>query len=120
MLVENLKQYIQKFITVTLEDSSEVSGYISNPEEIKDGSALTLELVNGLQASSVEIERIIFIHEAVREDTLSIPIISDKDLKKASPQSFDDKLDELFNKSMDDVLEVKLPNGKVIDNTKKK
>lgn len=117
MEIQEIQQYIQKFITVTLDDGSKVSGYISNVEELRNYSAQTLELVNGLQASSVQISRILDIVEAIREDTLEIPIVTDTDILKKADKPFNDKLDELFSKSMDDVLEVKLPNGKVIDNT---
>ena len=35
-------------------------------------------------------------------------------MKKKQSQDFDEKLDELFDKSLSDTLEVKLPNGKII------
>lgn len=114
--------YLTKFVTAELDDGSEVSGYISNAEEIKQAGEgdLDIILVNGLQNSQVPSYRIMRIHEAVREDTLKIPIITESgDLYKKKPETMEEKLDELFDKSLSDTLEVRLPNGKVIDNRKK-
>ena len=123
MKTNEIALYLSKFVTAELDDGSEVSGYISNAEEIKmagDGDLDNI-LVNGLQSSQVPSYRIIRMHEAVREDTLKIPIITESgDLFKSSkPETLEDKLDELFDKSLSDTLEVRLPNGKIIDNRKK-
>ena len=122
MKANEIAVYLTKFVTAELDDGSEVSGYISNAEEIKqaDEGDLDIILVNGLQNSQVPSYRIMRIHEAVREDTLKIPIITESgDLYKKKPETMEEKLDELFDKSLSDTLEVRLPNGKVIDNRKK-
>mgnify|MGYP004457572313 FL=1 len=111
--------YFQKFVTVILDNGSEVSGYISNVDDLKNDSTETLDLVNGLQASTILLESIVDIHESVREDTLQIPIVPESESLNPNKKSFSDKLDELFSKTMDDVLEVKLPNGKIINNKRK-
>ncbi|MDD6726087.1 MAG: hypothetical protein PUE16_01930 [Lactimicrobium massiliense] len=124
MRAEELIPYLTKFVTVTLDDFSEVSGYISNPNDFKTlDDSINMVLVNGLQNSQVPISRIIDICEAVREDTTQIPIVQESSdlvsrtnkMKKAA--AFNDRLDELLDKSLSDTLEVRLPNGKVIDNS---
>ena len=124
MRAEELIPYLTKFVTVTLDDFSEVSGYISNPNDFKTlDDSINIVLVNGLQNSQVPISRIIDICEAVREDTTQIPIVQESsDLvsrtnKKKKAAAFNDRLDELLDKSLSDTLEVRLPNGKVIDNS---
>lgn len=123
MKANEIAVYLQKFVTAELDDGSEVSGYLSNAEEIKQAGTedLDIVLVNGLQSSQVPSWRIMRIHEAVREDTLKIPIITESgDLfRNNKPETLEEKLDELFDKSLSDTLEVRLPNGKVIDNSKK-
>lgn len=123
MKANEIAVYLTKFVTAELDDGSEVSGYISNAEEIKQAGDEDLDiiLVNGLQNSQVPSYRIMRIHEAVREDTLKIPIITESgDLfTNKKPETLEDKLDELFDKSLSDTLEVRLPNGKVIDNRRK-
>lgn len=124
MRAEELIPYLTKFVTVTLDDFSEVSGYISNPNDFKTlDDSINMVLVNGLQNSQVPISRIIDICEAVREDTTQITIVQESsDLvsrtnKKKKAAAFNDRLDELLDKSLSDTLEVRLPNGKVIDNS---
>ena len=124
MRAEELIPYLTKFVTVTLDDFSEVSGYISTPNDFKTlDDSINMVLVNGLQNSQVPISRIIDICEAVREDTTQIPIVQESsDLvsrtnKKKKAAAFNDRLDELLDKSLSDTLEVRLPNGKVIDNS---
>ena len=126
MRAEELIPYLTKFVTVTLDDFSEVSGYISNPNDFKTlDDSINMVLVNGLQNSQVPISRIIDICEAVREDTTQIPIVQESsDLvsrtnKKKKAAAFNDRLDDLLDKSLSDTLEVRLPNGKVIDNSGK-
>ena len=124
MRAEELIPYLTKFVTVTLDDFSEVSGYISKQDDFKTlDDSINMVRVNGLQNSQVPISRIIDICEAVREDTTQIPIVQESsDLvsrtnKKKKAAAFNDRLDELLDKSLSDTLEVRLPNGKVIDNS---
>ncbi len=125
MRAEEIRPYITKFVTIILDDDTEVSGYIANPEDFKQSSDdISIVLVNGLQNSQIPIFRIVGIHEAVREETIEIPIVGDsssiiskKKQKEEQQQDFNDRLDELFDKSLSETLEVTLPNGKVIDNS---
>lgn len=123
MDTKEIYAYLTKFVTVTLDDGSEVSGYISNPDEIRHAAGdVNVVLVNGLQNSQVPAARITGIHESVREETTEIPIITEASdlvsrMNKKTSALLNDKLDELFDKSLSDTLEVKLPNGKIIDNS---
>jgi hypothetical protein len=118
MKAVELAPYLQKFITVTLNDGTEISGYISNPEDFRnhldDDGQVTL--VNGLQNSVTEISRIVKVEVAVREDTTEIPVFGEtvEASRRRQKEDFNTRLDELFDKSLSDTLEVKLPNGKVI------
>ena len=125
MNTDVIKEYVTKFVTVILDDGSEVSGYITNPDEIKNAEGdVDVLLVNGFQNSQVPSWRIKEIHEAVREDTTEIPIISESSnlvsrMNKKKSQELNDQLDDLLRKSLSETLEVTLPNGKVIDNSGK-
>lgn len=121
MDAEELRPYLARFVTVTLDDGTEISGYIANPEDFRkeNAKANQIRLVNGLQNSITEISRIIDIKVVNRQDTTEIPVIGESSdvvsrMKKKQPQDFDEKLEELFDKSLSDTLEVKLPNGKII------
>lgn len=121
MDAEELRPYLSRFVTVTLDDGTEISGYIANPEDFRkeNAKANQIRLVNGLQNSITEISRIIDIKVVNRQDTTEIPVIGESSdvvsrMKKKQPQDFDEKLEELFDKSLSDTLEVKLPNGKII------
>ena len=121
MDAEELRPYLARFVTVTLDDGTEISGYIANPEDFRKDNAKAdqIRLVTGLQNSITEISRIIDIKVVNRQDTTEIPVIGESSdvvsrMKKKQSQDFDEKLDELFDKSLSDTLEVKLPNGKII------
>lgn len=121
MDAEELRPYLARFVTVTLDDGTEISGYIANPEDFREENAEAnqIRLVNGLQNSITEISRIIDIKAVNRQDTTEIPVIGESSdvvsrMKKKQSEDFDEKLDELFDKSLSDTLEVKLPNGKII------
>ena len=118
MDAEELRPYLARFVTVTLDDGTEISGYIANPEDFRkeNAEANQIRLVNGLQNSITEISRIIDIKAVNRQE---IPVIGESSdvvsrMKKKQSEDFDEKLDELFDKSLSDTLEVKLPNGKII------
>lgn len=114
MKAEELIPYLTKFITVTLDDGTEISGYISNPEDFRHNvnEHTHIKLVNGLQNSITEVRRIVDVEAVNREDTTEIPVFGETSSQKKA--DFDEKLNELFDKSLSDTLEVKLPNGKVI------
>ncbi len=126
MNAEEIKPFLTKFVTVVLDDFSEVSGYIANPDAFKTETEEShIVLVNGLQNAQVPLAKIIEIHEAVREETTEIPIIGDsaevrmKRKEFADQMDFNNRLDELLDKSLSETLEVTLPNGKTIDNSDK-
>ena len=77
---EDLLLYLNKFITAVLEDGSEHSGYISNPEDFKSGEAgEVLKLINGMMTDEIPVEEIREIILPAREDTVAVPVI---DLKE--------------------------------------
>lgn len=73
----DLKPYLNKFITVTLDDGKEESGFISNPEQFKETTDpdSILVLLNGLMNAEVQISRIVAVRESVREDTVKVPVV---------------------------------------------
>ena len=73
----DLKPYLNKFITVTIDDGKEESGFIANPEEFKEETRddSILVLLNGLLNAEVRVSRIVAVRESVREDTVKIPIV---------------------------------------------
>ena len=107
MDAEELRPYLARFVTVTLDDGTEISCYIANPEDFRKDNAKAdqIRLVNGLQNSITEISRIIDIKAVNRQDTTEIPVIGESSdvvsrMKKKQSQDFDEKLDELFDKSL--------------------
>jgi len=73
--------YLNKFITVTLEDGSLRSGYVTNPQDFKspDDHPSELDLVNGFLIENVPLDQIVKIEIQNRENTVSLPVV---DLKK--------------------------------------
>ncbi|MBE6122632.1 MAG: hypothetical protein IJ130_08245 [Solobacterium sp.] len=76
---EDLIPYLNKFITVTLHDGSERSGYITNPQDFKHPGAEDpeLDMVNGFLIESVKVSDIIKIDVPKREETVSLPVIGE-------------------------------------------
>ncbi|MBQ1325501.1 MAG: hypothetical protein IIY52_05730 [Solobacterium sp.] len=82
---EELLPHLNQFITVTLTDGSNHSGYISNVKEIQEGGEdLVVQLVNGLFVETVRLEDITEITFPAREETTSLPVI---DLAKGYEQN---------------------------------
>ena len=112
MKAEEFIPYLKKFITVRLDDNSEESGYIANPDDFKDPSAPPekLNLLNGLMNSEVMISRIVSVSLPVREDTLKIPIIGfDTDLEpQVQEEDIDEQIDTLYQKSLAEDLDLDL------------
>ncbi len=73
----DLKPYLNKFITITLDDGKEESGFIANPDAFRQetNEDSVLVLLNGLLNSEVRVSRITAVRESVREDTVKIPIV---------------------------------------------
>ena len=106
MKPEKFLPFLQKFVTVRLDDGTVDSGYISNPEQFTNNPSddMDIILVNGLLNSKIPIKRIFSIEEAVSEDTLQIPIVGfDAPL---TPVEMEEKLDELYEKSMIEELDL--------------
>ena len=78
---QDLLPFLSKFITVTLDDGSQRSGYVSNPQQIKHPSSDDPELclVNGFFTEHVSVSRIINIEVPNRVETVSLPVV---DMKK--------------------------------------
>jgi len=72
--------YLNKYITVTLDDGTEHSGFVANPKDFQsDTQQLSLDLLNGLMKDTVQVDKIVKIRQSVREDTLSLPVIDPDD-----------------------------------------
>ena len=112
MKAEELIPYLKKFITVRLDDNSEESGYIANPDAFKDLSdpPEKLNLLNGLMNSEVMISRIVSVSLPVREDTLKIPIIGfDTNLEpQVQEDDIDEQINTLYQKSLAEDLDLDL------------
>ena len=81
---EDLLPHLNQFITVTLANGSNHSGYISNVKEIQEGGEdPEIQLVNGLLVETVRLEDITEITFPAREETTSLPVI---DLTKGYEQ----------------------------------
>ena len=73
---EDLLPHLNQFITVTLANGSNHSGYISNVKEIQEGGEdPEIQLVNGLLVETVRLEDITEITFPAREETTSLPVI---------------------------------------------
>ena len=130
----DLTPYINKFITVTLDDGKEESGFISNPEEFKEKTDPNsiLVLLNGLMNAEVQVSRIVAVRESVREDTVKVPVVGydeplvdvdalikeDQDESKAIRELLNDEnavpgqetvdaaINELFEQSFTDTIDL--------------
>ncbi len=68
--------HLNQFMTVTLTDGSNHSGYISNVKEIQEGGENPeVQLVNGLFVETVRLEDIAEISFPAREETSALPVI---------------------------------------------
>ncbi len=116
MEIKDIMPYVRKFISAKLDDGTVVSGYVSNPESFSDDSETeaTVELLNGLQKSKVQVSRIADIFIPDRENTTRIPVVDTEGITILEKQSFEEKLEELFNQSLSDEIVVTLPDGRRI------
>ncbi len=73
--------YLNKFITVTLDDGSQRSGYVTNPRAIREpvSEDPELDLVNGFFTEQVPLSRVVSVSVETREDNAALPVV---DLKK--------------------------------------
>ena len=81
MTSRDIFPFINEFITVTLKDGSQRSGYVANNDAFrKDVDSVTnLELINGFFRESVRLEDIVSVDPSARDETISIPVIGLKD-----------------------------------------
>lgn len=81
MKKEDITPYLNKFITVIMKDTSEHTGYVSNPREFMDSEDENpvLILLNGVFTEEVHISEIERIELPERENTVSIPAVDLKD-----------------------------------------
>ena len=99
-----LLPYLNRFITVTLRDGTEHTGYVSNPQEIKqigEDDDVKLRLLNGMLTDFVYLSDVLFVKLAEREETTQIPVISlkegyliDKNVARKNKYAY------LFNENM--------------------
>lgn len=99
-----LLPYLNRFITVTLRNGSEHTGYISNPQEIKkigEDDDVRLRLLNGMLTDYVNLSDVLFVKLAEREETTQIPVISLKEgYQVDSSVKPTNKYADLFNEKM--------------------
>ncbi len=102
MKKEDIIPYTNKFITVTLADGSQHSGYISNPKDFEIGiiENPVLKLINGFFTEDVDISNIVTLSVADRMDTVSIPVIDLKSGYEVEDDT-DRKLDEMFTDAIE-------------------
>lgn len=81
MTSRDIFPFINEFITVTLKDGSQRSGYVANNDAFrKDVDSVTnLELINGFFRESVRLEDIVSVDPSARDETISIPVVGLKD-----------------------------------------
>ena len=81
MTSQDIFPFINEFITVTLKDGSQRSGYVANNDAFrKDVDSVTnLELINGFFRESVRLEDIVSVDPSARDETISIPVVGLKD-----------------------------------------
>lgn len=86
MKKEDILPHLNRFITATLNDGSNHSGYISNAKEIKEASTeeVQVTLVNGLFVETILLTNVVDISFPAREETTSLPV---KDISKGYEQA---------------------------------
>ena len=104
MKPEELLPYLRKFITVELDDGTEESGFVANPEAFRDmdDPPSRISLLNGLFRSDVPISRIVSVTLPVREDTIQIPIVDLEGRYGPSP-------DDLISEAVSNIVEEDTP-----------
>lgn len=103
MRLIDFKQYLTSFITITLTDGTEHSGFVSNPDDFYSlkNDAVTIpdvRLMNGLMSDIVHFDDIDYIELADREDTLSLKMLLTEQTEKKK-ETTDEESD--FQKMMD-------------------
>ncbi|MDD6599557.1 MAG: hypothetical protein PUE98_03725 [Galactobacillus timonensis] len=81
MTSRDIFPFINEFITVTLKDGSQRSGYVANNDAFRKDvdSVKNLELINGFFRESVRLEDIVSVDPSARDETISIPVVGLKD-----------------------------------------
>ena len=81
MTSREIYPFINEFITVTLKDGSQRSGYVANNDAFRHDvdSVTNLELINGFFRESVKIDDIVSVDPSARDETISIPVVGLKD-----------------------------------------
>ena len=77
MKKQEIKPYLNQFITVEMSDGRIASGYVSNPDDLmnaEDGKEV-LRLLNGMFSEELLLNDVIDLHVQNREDTVSIPVV---------------------------------------------
>lgn len=114
MTSRDILPFINEFITVTLKDGSQRSGYVANNDAFrKDVDSVTvLELINGFFRDSVALEDIVRVDPSARDETISIPVIDLKEGYREAPRlqredlvlyqgDIDNELSDLYFQYMD-------------------
>lgn len=94
MTSRDIFPFINEFITVTLKDGSQRSGYVANNDAFRKDvdSVKNLELINGFFRESVRLEDIVSVDPSARDETISIPVVGLKDgYSNADPSRVEEK-----------------------------
>ncbi len=77
MKKNELKPYLNQFITVEMKDRRVASGYVSNPDEVMNALENTevLKLLNGMFTEDLSLKDVESIRLQNREDTVSVPVV---------------------------------------------
>ena len=98
-----LLPFLNRFVTIALRNGSEHTGYISNPQEIRqigEDDDVNIRLLNGMLTDYVNLSDVLFVKQAEREETTQIPVISLKEGYKVEPVVSQNKYAHLFNENM--------------------
>lgn len=114
MTSRDILPFINEFITVTLKDGSQRSGYVANNDAFRKDvdSVMVLELINGFFRDSVALEDIVRVDPSARDETISIPVIDLKEGYREAPRlqredlvlyqgDIDNELSDLYFQYMD-------------------
>lgn len=111
MKPEDFGPYLNKFISVRLDDGTTDAGYIANPMDFRDfpDDNMRVRLINGLLQTEIEISRIRSITLVPREDTTKIPIVGFDEpittrsgIERTEELNIEDKLDQILENNLFD------------------
>ena len=85
---------LSKFITVTTDDGKEISGYISNANELTGNDEVTN--LNGLVSQNVPLERIVTADETSRNESVDVHVLGTEP-GELTPAQVNQEIDKIVN-----------------------